>query len=138
VKSNDNLVQLTADIIIEFEDSSIILIRRGKEPFKGDWAIPGGKLEGSETIEQTAIRETREETGLDVELIRIVGIYSAPDRDPRGRFVSVAYVARPVGGTLAAASDAKEFIRIKDFLSVSLAFDHHQILRDYLTSKFSA
>jgi 8-oxo-dGTP diphosphatase len=132
---SDNLVQLTADIIIEYDDGSIVLIRRKKEPFEGLWAIPGGKLEGPETVEETAIRETKEETGLDVELVRLIGVYSAPDRDPRGRFVSVAYVGSPVGGVLAAGSDAKEFLRTKDFMDAELAFDHHKILGDYLKSK---
>src|SRR3954464_8671429 len=93
-------VTLTADIIIEHEDGSIVLIKRKHDPCKGQWAIPGGILDGDETIEQTAVREAKEETGLDVKLLRIVGVYSKAGRDPRGRFVTVALVAVPIGGVL--------------------------------------
>lgn len=133
--SPNGLARLTADIVIEHDDGSIILIRRGSPPFKGAWAIPGGKLEGDEAIEETAIREAQEETGLVVQLMRIIGVYSKPDRDPRGRFVSVAFVARPIGGTLKAASDAREVLRTNDFADLSLAFDHKQILLDYVRGR---
>ena len=126
---------LTADIIIEFEDGSIVLIKRGNSPYKGQWAIPGGILEGSETIQETAVREAKEETGLDVELTRIIGVYSKPDRDPRGRFVTVVFAAIPIGGKMQASSDAKELTKTSDFLTYDLAFDHNQIVIDYINSK---
>src|SRR5688500_17037780 len=99
--------QLTADIIIEM-DGKIILAKRGSEPHKGSWAFPGGKLDGNETIEETAVREAKEETGLDVALQQVLGVYSDPGRDPRGRFVSVVYIANVSGGELKAGSDAEE------------------------------
>lgn len=125
------LIQLTADIIIRLEDGNIVFIKRGNDPFKGHWAIPGGKMEGQETIEQTAIREAKEETGLDVTLTRLIGIYSAPLRDPRGRFVSVVYEAKATGGSLSAASDASDILATNDWGDLSLAFDHRQILEDF-------
>lgn len=128
-------VKLTADIIIEFNDGNIVLIKRGHSPFKGQWAIPGGKLEGNETIQETAIREAKEETGLDIELKKIIGVYSKAGRDPRGRFVSVVFTAIPIGGFLKASSDAKEFLKTSEFLKLDLAFDHNQILTDYVNSK---
>lgn len=132
---NTNNIVLTADIIIEYEDGSIVLVKRKNNPYQGKWAIPGGKMDGLETIEETAIRETKEETGLDVELVYIVGVYSKADRDPRGRFISVAFAALPIGGELKASSDAKEITRVKDFSNIDLAFDHNNILSDYLKTK---
>ena len=85
----------------------------------------------AETVEAVAIREVKEETGLEVKISSLLGIYSEPERDPRGHVVSIVYLAREVGGMLRADSDAKEvgaFNRIPD----KLAFDHRKILRDAL------
>ena len=123
---------LTADVIIEYEDRSIVLVKRGNDPFKGEWALPGGMLDGNETIEETAMREVKEETGLDVKLIEMLGIYSKPDRDPRGRYVSVTFIAVPIGGILQASSDAADILRTADFKDIKLAFDHNQMIADYL------
>lgn len=128
-------VHLTADIIIELEDDNIILIKRGHPPYENSWAIPGGKLEPGETIETTAIREAKEETGLDVQLISLIGVYSKPNRDPRGRYISVAFTAKPVAGIPHAATDASDLIQTKDFMSYPLAFDHLDILKDYMKQK---
>ena len=122
--------RLAVDIVVEFPDGEIVLIRRGVEPFKGKWAIPGGGVEVGETVEQAALRETKEETGLEVELDRILGVYSDPDRDPRGHTVSIVYHATPTGGELRADTDAAEAIKTRDFLKFPLAFDHRQILED--------
>ena len=132
---NNSIDKLTADIIIENQEGAIVLIRRKNEPFKGMWALPGGKLEGNETIEQTAIREAKEETGLDIRIIQLVGVYSKPNRDPRGRYVSIVYSACSVGGKLRASSDAKEIMETKEFGKVELAFDHNKIIEDYLKTK---
>lgn len=121
---------LTVDIIIEFPDREIVLIKRGKEPFLGGWALPGGHVEIGETVENAAIREAKEETGMDVRLDKLVGVYSDPKRDPRRHTVSVVFQATPISGTLLAASDAAELIKTRDFLDKPLAFDHNQILRD--------
>jgi len=89
-------------------------------------------MDPDETIQQTAVREAKEETGLDVELNKFIGVYSKPGRDPRGRSVSVCYSAKVIGGILKADTDAKEIIRTKDFLKMKLAFDHDEIIRDYI------
>lgn len=124
-------ITLTADVIIEWADGSIVLTRRKTEPFRHYWGLPGGKMEGSETIEETAIRESKEETGLDITLERVIGVYSRPGRDPRGRFVSVTFLAHPVSGMLIADSDAEDLTLIRDLPVQELAFDHRQILNDY-------
>ena len=123
--------KLTVDVVIPAEEG-VVLIRRGSEPFVGQWALPGGFVEVGETVEAAAVREVAEETGLAVELARLVGVYSAPDRDPRGHNVSVAFLARVLGGELAAATDAAE-VSVLDHGSVDLAFDHRRIIDDALS-----
>jgi 8-oxo-dGTP diphosphatase len=118
------------DVVIPAE-RGVVLIRRASEPFKGRWALPGGFVEVGETVEEAADREAAEETGLAVEVARLVGVYSDPERDPRGHNVSVAFLVRVLGGDLAAASDAAE-VAVMDPASVELAFDHNKIIEDAL------
>ena len=122
--------RLMVDIVIPSE-AGVVLVRRGSEPFEGRWALPGGFVEVGETVEEAAAREAAEETGLAVELARLVGVYSDPDRDPRGHNVSVAFLARVLSGDLAAASDAAE-VAVLDPEGVGLAFDHADIIREAL------
>ena len=118
--------KLMVDVVIPVEEG-VVLIRRGSDPFEGQWALPGGFVEVGETVEAAAVREAAEETGLGVELARLVGVYSEPDRDPRGHNVSVAFLARVLSGELSAASDAAE-VSVLDPGSVDLAFDHRRII----------
>ena len=127
--------RLAVDIVIQYPDGRIVLVNRGVEPFKGLWAIPGGGVEAGETVEQAAVRETKEETGLDVELRDIVGVYSDPERDPRGPTVSVVYRAVPTGGEMKADTDAADVTVTDDVFGFPLAFDHEKILRDALAGK---
>lgn len=123
--------KLMVDVIITSEEK-VVLIRRGTEPFAGRWALPGGFVEVGETVEEAAIREAAEETGLAVEIARLVGVYSDPERDPRGHNVSVAFLARVLSGELSAATDASE-VALIDPSSVELAFDHERIVNDALS-----
>jgi len=121
------------DIIIELEDKGIILIKRAKEPF--GWAIPGGFVDYGESLEDAARREAWEETALRVELLRQLGAYSAPHRDPRHHTISVVFLAR-ARGKPEARDDALEVgVFTKEDLPASLAFDHAQILADYFAHK---
>ncbi len=111
----------------------ILLIRRGNEPFAGSWALPGGFVECGETVEQAVVREIREETGVEAAVEGVLGVYSEPDRDPRGHVVSVCFVLRGEGEP-EAGSDAAEVgvFEPRVAASLPLAFDHRRIIMDYL------
>lgn len=127
--SREKSPSLTVDAIIEMEEG-IVLIKRGKEPYKGKLAIPGGFVELGETVEEAARREVKEETGLEFKIEELVGVYSEPSRDPRGHVVSVCFKGRAVGGNLNSATDAASVKVFKDIPWNSLAFDHDRILKD--------
>ncbi len=117
--------------MILVEDGKILLIRRASEPFRGEWAVPGGRIEDGESAEECAVREMKEETGLDVEPIRLTGIYSDPKRDPRG-IIAAAYIVRRIGGEIRGGDDAAE-ARWFDIGSMPhLCSDHGKIVADAL------
>ena len=120
---------IAADIIAEIGDR-VVLIERKNFPF--GYAIPGGFVDFGETVEHAAVREAREEISLDVEVRTLLGVYSRPDRDPRGQTITVVYIAR-ASGTPLAADDAKT-AGLFDPRNppTPLAFDHDEILKDYV------
>lgn len=119
---------LTVDALILFE-GKIVLIRRLNPPFQNGFALPGGFVEVGETVEAATVREAKEETGLDISLIKLLGIYSDPVRDPRGHTVTICYLAKGFGN-LKAGSDAKD-IRLFGFDEIpKLAFDHNEIIEN--------
>jgi len=131
-KNEKKYIRLTVDIIIEI-DGKIVLIERKNPPY--GWAIPGGFVDYGETVEQAAIREAKEETSLDIYVLKQFHVYSDPNRDPRGHTVSVVFTAK-ARGIPKAASDAKSLgIFDKDSLPEKIAFDHRKILEDYFTYK---
>lgn len=124
---------VTADCIVMTKEEvpKALLIQRGAAPFKGAWAFPGGFMNMDETTEQCAIRELEEETGLKVTKVHQIGAYSKVDRDPRGRTITVAYLAiidtpEDVKGQDDAAK--AEWFPITDL--PKLAFDHYDIMKD--------
>ena len=124
---------VTADcVVITSEDEPrVLLIERGEEPFKGCWAIPGGFLNMDETTEQCAIRELEEETGLKIDKANQIGAYCKVDRDPRGRTISVAYLAiveRPL--EVSGQDDAAKAKWFPVNALPPLAFDHDEIMAD--------
>ena len=122
----------TVDIIIEV-DNKIVLIRRKNEPF--GWAIPGGYIDYGESAEDAAVREAKEETGLDVELKSLLGVYSKPDRDPRNHTITTVFIAK-AEGTPKASDDALEIgLFDKDNLPQPIVFDHEDILKDYFSRR---
>jgi ADP-ribose pyrophosphatase YjhB (NUDIX family) len=119
----------TVDIIVEVESKGIVLIKRKNPPY--GWAIPGGFLNYGESLEEAAVREAKEETSLDVELVRQFHTYSDPERDPRHHSISTVYIAK-ANGIPAAKDDALEIGLFNESnLPNDIAFDHRSILRDY-------
>lgn len=123
---------LAADAIIELVDRPgrpVVLIDRKNEP--PGWAIPGGFVDVGETVERAAIREALEETSLEVKLVALLGLYSDPERDPRGHTVTAVYVAE-ASGKPEARDDAQSIgVFQVDKLPQPLAFDHAGVLADY-------
>jgi 8-oxo-dGTP diphosphatase len=124
---------LTVDIIIEVPDGGFVLIERKNPPY--GWALPGGFVDYGESLEAAALREAREETGLQLEGLRQFRAYSDPDRDPRHHTVTVVFAAHAVGEPMA-ADDAKNLgVFQPDRLPTPMAFDHAKIMADYLASR---
>ena len=111
-------------------NTQVLLIERGNEPFKGQWALPGGFLEMDETPEHCAIRELKEETAIEIRDVQLVGVFGEVDRDPRGRTIGVAYFTwledeqEPDAGSDAAGSQWFDIEKLPD-----LAFDHNKIIK---------
>ena len=124
---------VTADCIVITKEAEpkVLLIERGDDPFKGCWAFPGGFMNMDETTEQCAFRELEEETGLKVSEVHQIGAYSRVDRDPRGRTITVAYLA-VVDAPMAVIGqdDAAKAQWFPLSALPELAFDHDEIMRD--------
>ena len=123
---------VTADCIVITKEAEpkVLLIQRGDEPYKGCWAFPGGFMEIDETTEQCAIRELEEETGLKVDEVHQIGAFSKVDRDPRGRTITVAYLAfvdAPV--EVKGQDDAANAEWFPLSALPTLAFDHADIMK---------
>ena len=128
---------VTADCIVITNEPQpkVLLIQRGADPFKGAWAFPGGFMNMDETTEQCAIRELEEETGLKVTKVQQIGAYSKVDRDPRGRTITVAYLAIVDSTNAVIGQDdasKAEWFPITDL--PHLAFDHYDIMKDAIVA----
>ena len=123
---------LTVDIFIYDDKNNFILIKRKNDPYKDCWAFPGGFVEYGATVENAARREAKEETSIDVELTKLVGVYSDPDRDPRGHTVTVVFLAKGNFDDRKADDDAKDIdiFSFEDLKNIDLAFDHGEIIKD--------
>lgn len=124
---------IATDAIILNDKKEILLTRRNIKPFKGYWVIPGGHVKYEEKVENAMMREVKEETGLSVKIIKLLGVYSNPKRDPRYHIVSVIFLAKPVCG---APKTNKEVSEIRYFklneLPSKIGFDHRHIINSCL------
>ena len=124
---------VTADCVVMTKETvpQVLLIERGADPYKGCWAFPGGFMNMDETTEQCAIRELEEETGMKVSELHQIGAYSKVDREPRGRTITVAYLAiidTPVVVTGQDDAAKAQWFPIDSL--PPLAFDHEDIMQD--------
>ncbi len=126
----------TVDAIIQ-NSNSILLVKRSKDPYKNQFALPGGFVNEGETIEEAIKREVYEETSLEVHPIDILGVYSDPKRDPRGHIMTVVFIVLIIRGNPSAGDDAKEisWIPIEKISDIKIAFDHKLVIHDYLRWK---
>ena len=129
---NHEQPSLAADCVVFDANNRLLLIRRKYEPFRGQYALPGGFVELGETTEQAALRELKEETGLEADNPKLIGVYSDPKRDPRRHIVSIAYLVFVKGAVPAAGDDAASAEFIENWQGLALAFDHAEIVRDAL------
>lgn len=121
--------KLTVDGVV-IDHNALLLIQRKNDPYREKWALPGGFVEYNEKTTDAVIREVHEETGLKTTIQSLVGVYSDPNRDPRGHTVSVVYLLKKSGGELQADDDAAkaQFFPIDNY--PTLAFDHDTIVKD--------
>ncbi len=131
------LPRLTVDAFVEDRRARLLLVKRGRPPFLGNWGLPGGFCEYGETTEICCARETREETGVSVRVGRLLGVYSNPGRDPRWHTVTVLYEARPVRGIAKGSDDAAEarWFTKRELRGLEFAFDHGMIIRQQLARR---
>jgi 8-oxo-dGTP diphosphatase len=125
----------TVDVVIHDPELGVALIERANPPH--GFALPGGFVDMGESVEEAAVREAREETGLDVELTGLLGVYSRPDRDPRGQTIATVFTGRAKDtAALQAGDDAgRAAFHPLSALPEELAFDHAEILRDFMQAR---
>ncbi|MBY9016539.1 MAG: NUDIX hydrolase [Candidatus Lokiarchaeota archaeon] len=124
---------VAVDAVIRLKKNSIVLIRRKNPPFKGEFALPGGFVDVGESVEDACIREAYEETNMKVKIKKLIGVFSAPNRDPRGHTISIAYLCEPLADSeKPIAKDDAQSLKIVNFTDISslkLAFDHKDIIK---------
>jgi 8-oxo-dGTP diphosphatase len=129
----------TSTAIIPFPEDKILLVKRKTVPFKGYWALPGGRMDPGETIEQTIIREVKEETGLEVAIVRGIGEYveKGVKDDVEYEYYPTCFLVKVVGGEI--RRQESEIQEIQQFslkeLPKPLAFEHDKMIKDYLGLK---
>jgi len=126
----------TTVAVVEFPDRRILLVKRRTVPFKGYWALPGGRVEAGETVEQTVVREVKEETGLDVEIVRKIGEYCEKGfkDEVEYDYSPACFLVKPVGGEIRRQESEIEEIELVNLEEVpkELAFEHRRMIRDYV------
>lgn len=125
----------TTAAVVEFQDKRILLVKRRTIPFRGYWALPGGRVEGEETVEQTIVREVKEETGLDVEIVRKIGEYHEKGLKDEVEYdySPACFLVRPVGGEMRRQESEVEEMKLVSLKEIParLAFEHSRMIQDY-------
>lgn len=126
-------IRLTVDAVVVKNDK-ILLVKRTWDPFKDSWALPGGFVEYGEKTENACLRELEEETCVKGSICKLIGVYSDPNRDPRGHTITVAYLVNWVSGEGKSSEETKEvrWFSIKQLPKI--AFDHAEIIKDALST----
>ena len=126
--------RLTVDAWIRDRRGRVLLVKRGRPPFEGRWGLPGGFCEWKETTQKCCAREALEETGLTIRVGELRGVYSKPNRDPRGHNVTVLYAARRLKGRAQGGDDAAEarWFAPNELRKTPFAFDHREIVMEQL------
>jgi len=125
-------VPVAVDAII-LHRGKIVLTKRSIKPYKGQFVFPGGFMVPGETSKKACIREAKEESGLDVKIIKLIGVFDDPHRDPRGHTLSVAYLCKSVGGKLKPQEGESSEVKLfspKEIKKIKLGFDHEQIVKE--------
>ncbi len=123
-----NTPKLTVDAVIIL-NGKIVLIERKNPPYQGKYALPGGFVDIGETIEKAVEREVNEETGLTIEIVKLLGVYSEPSRDPRGHTVSIVYLV--LGDGIPKANTDAKGVQLFDIQNIpEMAFDHNIIIEN--------
>lgn len=125
----------TVDVLIELVDrpGELVFIVRANEP--QGLALPGGFVDAGEWVADAAVREAKEETGLDIELVELFHVYSDPARDPRKHTISVTFIAKATGTPVGSDDAAECVVCAPDKLPAPLVFDHARIVADYVAYK---
>ena len=123
---------VAADAVVFDETGRVLLIRRKNQPFQGQFALPGGFVDIGETTEAAALRELKEETGIEGSSPRLIGVYSDPKRDPRGHTIGIAYLVQATSYDVLAGDDAADAQFVAHWRQEQIAFDHRTIIVDAL------
>jgi 8-oxo-dGTP diphosphatase len=131
-KDYQDYVYTCVDVIITNDEGKILLTKRNVDPFKNSWIIPGGRMKLGELPTKTAKREIFEETGLEIKIEKLYGVYADPNRDPRCFTASIIYVAKISSGKMIKTLEVSDYKWVsKDEIPENMGFDHGDIIKDY-------
>ena len=126
----------TAAAVIEFPNNRILLVKRATVPFRGYWALPGGKVDVGETVEETVVREVKEETGIEIEIVEKIGEYheNGIQDGVEYDYYPACFLVKPVGGNIERQEREVEHIKLFNFKEIpdKLAFKHAKMIQDYI------